>query len=289
LNPPASLGVAAPAHGSIRSFIRFVGQNFNKGPFLALHFAVVLVLFVPVTWTALGLCVGLYYLRMFGVSAGFHRYFAHRSYKTSRVFQFAMACLGCSALQKGPLWWAANHRQHHKHSDQEEDPHSPVRHGLWWSHIGWVLSTKNNDQVDLDEVKDFSKYWELRLLERFHWAPAVVLAALCYLIDGWSGVVWGGIVSTVLLYHGTFLVNSICHLLGYRRYQTTDESRNNWWVALLTMGEGWHNNHHYYMSSVRQGFKWWEIDMSFYVLKLLSLPRVVWGLRGVPRTKLAAC
>jgi stearoyl-CoA desaturase (delta-9 desaturase) len=248
----------------------------------------VLALFVPVTWTAIGLCVGLYYLRMFGISAGFHRYFAHRSYKTSRPFQFLMACLGCSALQKGPLWWAANHRQHHKHSDQEDDPHSPVRHGLWWSHVGWVLSTKNNDDVDLNEIRDFSQYWELRLLERFHWAPAVLLAGLCYLIDGWSGVVWGAIISTVLLYHGTFLVNSVCHLLGRRRYQTTDESRNNWWVALLTMGEGWHNNHHYFMSSVRQGFHWWEVDCSYYVLKLLSFPRLVWALRGVPQAKLAA-
>jgi stearoyl-CoA desaturase (Delta-9 desaturase) len=288
LNPIASGGVAPPVRSPIRSFLRFVNQNFNKGPFLALHFAVVLALFVPVTWTAVGLCVGLYYLRMFGISAGFHRYFAHRSYKTSRPFQFVMACIGCSALQKGPLWWAANHRQHHKHSDQEDDPHSPVRHGLWWSHVGWVLSTKNNDDVDLNEIRDFSQYWELRLLERFHWAPAVLLAGLCYLVGGWSGVVWGAIISTVLLYHGTFLVNSVCHLLGRRRFQTTDESRNNWWVALLTMGEGWHNNHHYYMSSVRQGFRWWEIDCSYYVLKLLSWPRVVWALRSVPQAKLAA-
>lgn len=286
MNAFASGSALLPVRSPLRQALRFVWLNYNKGPFLALHFAVVLVFFVPITWPAVSLCVGLYYLRMFGISAGFHRYFAHRSYRTSRPFQFLIAVLGCSALQKGPLWWAANHRQHHKHSDQEDDPHSPVRHGLWWSHIGWVLSTKNTGHTDLSEIHDFSRYWELRMLDRFHWVPGFMLAGLCYLIDGWNGVVWGFIVSTVLLYHGTFLVNSVCHILGRRRFATTDESRNNWWVALLTLGEGWHNNHHYYMSSVRQGFRWWEIDISFYVLKLLSFPRVVWALRGVPTTKL---
>ena len=287
MNSLASGSALLPVRSPLRQAIRFVFLNYNKGPFLALHFAVILVLFVPITWPAIAMCVGFYYLRMFGISAGFHRYFAHRSYRTSRPFQFMIAALGCSALQKGPLWWAANHRLHHKHSDQEDDPHSPVRHGLWWSHIGWVLSTKNTGETNLSEIHDFSRYWELRLLDRFHWVPGFMLAGLCYLIDGWSGVVWGFIVSTVLLYHGTFLVNSVCHILGRRRFATTDESRNNWWVALLTLGEGWHNNHHYYMSSVRQGFRWWEVDMSFYVLKLLSFPRVVWALRGVPEAKLA--
>jgi stearoyl-CoA desaturase (delta-9 desaturase) len=256
--------------------------------FLALNLAVVLALFVPVTWTAIGLCVGFYYLRIFGIGAGYHRYFSHRSFKTSRVFQFVLAWLGCSALQKGPLWWAANHRHHHKHSDQEDDPHSPVRHGLWWSHMGWVLSTRDADLADPNDIRDFSGYRELRLLERFHWVPAFVLAGLCYAVAGWSGVVWGFVVSTVLVYHSTFLVNSVCHVLGTRRYQTTDDSRNNWWVAVLTMGEGWHNNHHHYMSSVRQGFRWWEIDCTYYVLRLLAVPRIVWALRGVPRAKLAA-
>jgi stearoyl-CoA desaturase (Delta-9 desaturase) len=247
---------------------------------------VVAVLFVPITWLSLGLCVGFYFLRMFGITAGFHRYFAHRAYKTSRFFQFCLGFLGSSALQKGPLWWAANHRQHHKHSDKEDDPHSPIRHGVWWSHVGWVLSTENNDDVDMKEVKDFAKYPELRFLEAFHWVPAVFVALACYMIDGWSGVVWGFIVGTVLLYHGTFLVNSACHVFGFRRYETTDHSKNNWWVAILTLGEGWHNNHHYYMSSARQGFKWWEIDISYYVLKVLSFPRIVWDLRGVPAKKL---
>jgi stearoyl-CoA desaturase (Delta-9 desaturase) len=288
LIPTVRGSISLPVFRPVAAAARFVLQNLNKGSFLALHFAIVLALFVPITWTAVGLCIGCYYLRIFGIGAGFHRYFSHRSFKTSRLFQFVLACLGCSAIQKGPLWWAANHRHHHKYSDQEDDPHSPVRHGLWWSHIGWVLSTKNDDQVDPNEIRDFSRYWELRLLERFHWAPGVVLAGLCLWIGGWSGVVWGFLVSTVLVYHATFLVNSVCHVLGRRRYETTDASRNNWWVALLTMGEGWHNNHHHYMSSVRQGFRWWEIDCTYYVLKLLSFPHIVWALRGVPRAKLAA-
>jgi stearoyl-CoA desaturase (Delta-9 desaturase) len=286
VNPSARPPAAGP--GRPRRVLRFVRQYFNKGLFLALHFAVVLALFVPATWEAIGLCVGFYFLRIFGISAGYHRYFSHRSFRTSRAFQFVLAALGSSALQKGPLWWAANHRHHHKHSDQEDDPHSPVRHGLWWSHIGWVLSTRNDDVVDPDAIRDLSRYWELRLLERFNWVPGVALAGVCYGLAGWGGVVWGFVVSTVLTYHGTFLVNSVCHVLGRRRYPTADESRNNWWVALLTFGEGWHNNHHHYMSSARQGFRWWEIDCTYYLLKLLSVPRIVWAVRGVPRAKLAA-
>ncbi len=270
-----------------RSRFKWYGpENYGKVVFLAIHAAVVAVFFVPVTWPAVALCVGCYYLRIFGITAGFHRYFAHRAFKTSRVFQFCLGFLGCSAVQKGPLWWAANHRRHHKHSDRDDDPHSPVRHGLWWSHIGWVLSTKH-DGMDPDEIKDFSKYPELRALEFFHWVPGALMAYGCYLIAGWSGVVWGFIVSTVFLYHGTFLVNSVCHLLGTRRYQTGDQSRNNWWVAILTMGEGWHNNHHHFMSSARLGWKWWEIDVGYYLLKILSIPRVVWDLRVVPPSKLA--
>jgi len=231
------------------------------------------------------MCLGFYVLRMFGITAGYHRYFSHRSYKTSRLFQFVLAWLGCSATQKGPLWWASKHRSHHKYSDTEDDPHSPVRHGVFWSHVGWVLSQPANS-ADLSQVKDLSKYPEIRLLERFHWLPPLSLAVLCYLLDGMSGVVWGFVVSTVLLYHGTFLVNSVCHIFGKRRYRTSDESRNNFVVALLTLGEGWHNNHHHYQSSANQGFRWWEVDVSYYVLRALSLFHIVWDLRKPPAKKL---
>ncbi len=265
---------------------RFFG-NANKVPFIAIHLLVVGVFFVPVTWTAVGLCIGLYIVRMFGITAGFHRYFAHRAYKTSRVFQFALGWLGSTAMQKGPLWWAANHRDHHKYSDMEEDPHSPVRHGFFWSHVGWVIFSKDSDDL-LDNIQDFSRYPELRWLERLHWIPSMCLLAVCCLIDGWSGFFWGFVVSTVLLYHGTFLVNSFCHVFGSRRYDTPDQSRNNAIVAILTLGEGWHNNHHYYMSSANQGFKWWEIDISYYTLCVLRSVGIVWDLRKPPANKLAA-
>ncbi|MCE9530992.1 MAG: fatty acid desaturase [Planctomycetes bacterium] len=267
------------------SFFRFASKNVNKVYFVALHILVATVFLVPVTWTALGLCVGFYIVRMFGITAGYHRYFSHRAYKTSRWFQFVLACIGCSAMQKGPLWWAANHRDHHKHSDKEEDPHSPVRHGVLWSHIGWILSQRS-EGTNLETIKDFARFPELRLLEMFYWFPAFILAGICYLVDGWSGVVWGFVVSSVLLYHGTFLVNSACHIFGSRRFETTDASRNNALVAILTLGEGWHNNHHHYQSSANQGFHWWEIDMSYYSLLALRSCGLVWDLRKPPAKKL---
>jgi stearoyl-CoA desaturase (delta-9 desaturase) len=263
----------------------YVARNVNKGPFVALHLLCLAAFFVPVTWTALGLCAGFYFLRMFFITAGYHRYFAHRSYKTSRWFQFILAWFGCTCMQKGPLWWAAKHRDHHKYSDTDDDPHSPVRHGLFWSHIGWVLF-ESHIAPKRDAVKDFAKYPELRWLERLHWLPGFLMLGLCYLIAGWSGVVWGFVISTVLLYHGVFLVNSLCHILGRRRFQTADASRNNALVALLTFGEGWHNNHHHYQSSANQGFRWWEIDISYYLLCLLRICQLVWDLRKPPPNKL---
>ncbi len=247
-------------------------------PFIGLHVAaVVLPFFVAPTAPAIALGVLFYLLRMFGITAGYHRYFSHRSYKTSRWFQFVLAWLGCAAMQKGPLWWAGHHRQHHKHSDDAEDPHSPVVRTVWWAHIGWVVSGRYRQAPPLP---DFAAYPELRWLDRYaSWLPGLTLAAVAYLVAGWSGVVYGFIVSTVLLYHATFLVNSVCHLVGRQRYATGDQSRNCWWAALLTMGEGWHNNHHHYPSSARQGFYWWEVDISYYLLRLLAAVGLVWDIR----------
>ena len=248
-------------------------------PFVVLHLgALAAAILVAPTWTAIGLGVGLYVLRMFGITGGYHRYFAHRAYSTSRFFQFVLAWIGCMAMQKGPLWWASHHRQHHKHSDQEDDPHSPIVRTLWWAHVGWVISGRFR-HAPLDTIRDYTKFRELRLLDRFNWVPGFMLAGLCYLIDGASGLVWGFLVSTILLYHGTFLVNSACHLWGTRRYATTDQSKNNWWAAILTLGEGWHNNHHHYQSCARQGFKWWELDVSYYIIRALGLLGVVWDIR----------
>jgi len=286
LNPPVVPAIRPrfPRTG-VRPLVASFLRNSNKFHFVFIHLAAIGVFFVPMTALSVSLCIGLYLVRMFGITAGYHRYFAHRAYKTGRVFQFVLAWLGCMAMQKGPLWWAANHRKHHKYSDKEEDPHSPVRHGIFWSHMGWVLAG-GNAGGHVDDINDFSRYPELRLLEKQHWIPGLVMLIGCVLADGLSGLFWGFFLSTVLLYHGTFLVNSVCHVFGSRRYKTGDDSRNNAIVAVLTLGEGWHNNHHHYMSSANQGFKWWEVDLSFYALWTLKKFGIVWGLRKPPANKL---
>jgi stearoyl-CoA desaturase (delta-9 desaturase) len=255
-------------------------------PFGLMHLACLAVFLVGVSLDAVILCVALYAIRMFALTAGYHRYFSHRSYKTSRAVQFAMALVGTMAMQKGPLWWAAHHRRHHKFTDNEGDLHSPAMSGFWWSHIGWVISRKY-EYTDWNAIQDFAKYPELRWLNKWHMIPGIVLAVACFFIGGWSWLIWGFFVSTVVLYHGTFSVNSLSHMWGSRRYKTADDSRNNFFIALWTGGEGWHNNHHHYMASVRQGFYWWEIDFSFYVLKMMSWFRLVWDLRAPPRQLLA--
>ncbi len=255
--------------------------------FLFFHAACLAVFFVTPTVLAFVLCAACYFLQMFGITAGYHRYFSHRAFKTSRVFQFALACLGCSASQNGPSWWVARHRKHHRTSDSADDLHSPIVHGFWWSHAGWILS-RDSDGTDVHSVKDLRRYPELRVLDRLYWAPPLALAGLCFLIGGWAGLVWGFLVSTVLSHHATFTVNSICHLWGRRRYATGDGSRNNLFVALITLGEGWHNNHHHYQSSAKQGFRWWEIDVSYYMIRLLAWAGLVWEVRKPPADKIFA-
>ncbi|HSP98064.1 MAG TPA: acyl-CoA desaturase [Candidatus Dormibacteraeota bacterium] len=218
---------------------------------------------------------------MFGVTAGYHRYFSHRSYKTGRVFQFVLALLGTLAVQKGVLWWSANHRVHHKYSDQEGDVHSPVRNGFWWSHVGWILA-EDWEETQYDRIPDMARYPELRWLNEHYLVPPVALATLLFLVGGLQWLVWGFFISTTVLWHSTFTINSLSHVFGRRRYETGDASRNNVWLALLTMGEGWHNNHHRYMNSVRQGFFWWEVDASYYILKALSWLGLVWDLHQPP-------
>jgi len=248
---------------------------------MGLHLACLAAFWTGVSWRSAALCVACYAVRMFGITAGYHRYFAHRSYKTSRWFQCVLAVIGSSALQKGVLWWAAHHRYHHQHSDEHEDVHSPARRGFWWSHAGWFLCTRY-DETRFDLVKDLSVYPELRWLNRHERIPGIVLAIGCFLLLGWQGLVWGFFISTVLLYHGTFAINSLCHIFGRVRYDTGDDSRNSFMLALITFGEGWHNNHHFYSSSTRMGFRWWEIDLSYYGLRLLSILGIVWELRMPP-------
>ena len=234
------------------------------------------------SWTGLGLALGLYAVRMFGLTAGFHRYFAHRSYKTSRAFQFALALLGTTSTQKGVLWWAAHHRAHHKYSDTPRDIHSVRQHGFWWAHVKWIL-VRTYVETDVDRIKDFARYPELRWLNTYHLVPPVLLAGVLFAVGGWWALLWGFFVSNTLLWHGTFCVNSLAHAFGRRRYQTTDDSRNSLLIALFTLGEGWHNNHHHYQRSERQGFYWWEIDITHYVLHGLSFIGLVKDLHAPPR------
>lgn len=251
---------------------------FSSIPFFGVHLMCLFVFFVGVRPVDIAVCVGLYIVRMWGITAGFHRYFSHRAFKTGRVFQFILALVGSTSTQKGVLWWAANHRHHHRYSDQEEDIHSPVQKGFWFSHVGWILCDKYG-QTRLDAIKDFARFPELVWLNRFHLVPPVVLAVALYFIGGFSMLVWGFFVSTTLLWHGTFTINSLSHIFGKRRYKTTDTSRNNWLLALITLGEGWHNNHHYHQNTANQGWFWWEVDFSYYSLKVLSWFKVVEGLR----------
>jgi stearoyl-CoA desaturase (delta-9 desaturase) len=250
--------------------------------FLLVHVAAVLgVVLLGFSWTGVALCVASYYLRMFAITAGFHRYFSHRAYRLSRVPQFLLAFLGQTSAQKGVLWWASNHRHHHKYSDRPEDIHSPVQNGFWWSHIGWILSGLY-DETDYSRIPDLAKFPELRWLDRNQYAATMIYAAALYAAFGWTGLVYGYFLSTVLLWHGTFTINSLMHLFGRRVFPTSDQSRNSMIFALITMGEGWHNNHHFYPSSAAQGFTWWQVDMSFSLLWLGEKIGLVKGLRRAP-------
>lgn len=265
-------------------------------PFIGIHLACLAVIWVGVSPLAIGIAVGLYFLRMFAITAFYHRYFSHKAFKTSRVVQFAFAFIGASSTQRGPLWWAAHHRSHHRHSDTDADPHTPSK-GFLWSHMGWFLSRKHY-RTDYSLIKDFAKYKELVWLDRFDTAAPFLLALALLILgstlnnffpelgtSGWQLVVWGYFISTVVLIHATLCINSLAHWFGSKRYPTKDDSRNNWWLALITLGEGWHNNHHYYPASARQGFFWWEIDLTYYLLKLMSYCGLVWDLRDVPQRK----
>jgi stearoyl-CoA desaturase (delta-9 desaturase) len=247
-------------------------------PFIIVHLTCFAALWTGVTAGAVGLAIGLYWLRIFAIGAGYHRYFSHRAYETSRAFQFVLAVLAQSTSQKSVLWWAANHRDHHLHSDTELDVHSPRQMGFLYSHVGWIFS-RGQETMNVNRIADFAKFPELMWLHRYEQLPAFVLAVLCFAVAGWPGLIVGFFWSTVAVYHGTFCINSLAHLVGKRRYVTGDDSRNNWLLAIITMGEGWHNNHHAYQSSARQGFRWWEYDPTFYLLTLLQRVGLVWNLK----------
>lgn len=250
-------------------------------PFILAHLACLGAIWSGVTMETVVLGISLYVARMFAITAGFHRYFSHRSFKTSRVGQFVLAFLSQTSAQRGVLWWAAKHRHHHKHSDTELDVHSPRHRGFFYSHVGWIF-TAEHEETDYDSIPDLTRFPELVWLNKHPYFPATVLAIACFLFAGWPGLVVGFFWSTAFLYHGTFFINSLAHVHGKQRYVTGDDSRNNWWLAVITMGEGWHNNHHAYQRSTRQGFRWYEIDPTFYILTMLSWIGVVWDLGEPP-------
>ena len=266
-------------------------------PFIGLHVACLSVFFVGWSVTAVVVAFLSYFIRMFAITGFYHRYFSHRSFKTSRPLQFIFAVLGATATQRGPIWWAAHHRHHHVNSDTESDCHSP-RRGFWWSHVGWFL-TRDNFSTKINRVSDLSRYPELRWLDRFDVVVPLIYGVALFCIGEWLAssypemgtnglqlVVWGYLISTVFLLHMTLFVNSLAHKFGSARFQTEDDSRNNLILALLTLGEGWHNNHHFYPVSARQGFYWWEIDITFYILKIMSFLGLIWDMKAVPATKL---
>ena len=250
-------------------------------PFVLVHLACFGAIFTGVTWSAVATGIVLYWVRIFAIGAGYHRYFSHRSYSTSRVFQFILAFVAQTTTQKSVLWWAAKHRHHHLHSDTEEDVHSPRHKSFLYAHMGWIFAARH-DRADFTKIADFARYPELVWLHRFEQAPSLILAVAIFLIGGWTQLVIGFFWSTVAVYHATFCINSLAHVHGRQRYVTGDDSRNNWLLALITMGEGWHNKHHAYQASVRQGFRWWEYDPTYYLLKLLSYLGVVWDLKKPP-------
>ncbi len=262
-------------------------------PFIILHLSCFMIFFVGFSWTAFVVCMSLFAIRMFAITGFYHRYFSHKTFRTSRFVQCLFAMIGATAVQRGPLWWAAHHRGHHMHSDTTEDKHSPKEHGFIWSHMGWFL-TKSNFVTNTKLIRELIRFPELRIIDRFDLlmplALSISLWGLGYYLEqyepslhtnGFQLFIWGFSISTIMLYHATFLVNSVAHQWGKKRYETKDTSRNNFLIAILTFGEGWHNNHHHYPGSARQGFYWWEIDLTYYVLKCLAMMGIIWDVRTV--------
>lgn len=270
--------------------------NFVRGiPFVLLHVVALCVFFVGWSPFAVGFAFVFYVVRMFAVTGIYHRYFAHRTYKLNRFWQLVFALWGAMCCQRGALWWAAHHRHHHRYSDTEKDIHSPVQDGFWWSHVGWITSDISF-KTPYEYIKDFAKYPELRVLNRYDiFVPITGGIGIFFLgsflernypalgTSGWQLLIWGMFISTVFLFHCTVSINSLTHIFGNKRFNTSDNSRNSFWLALVTLGEGWHNNHHRYPAAARQGFYWWEIDVTYYGLKFLSFFGIVRDLKPVPQ------
>lgn len=272
-----------PVQTSWKDYVRLTTIGFA-----GVHLAAIVCAIIWWSWAGVAIALGSYFVRMVIVTGAYHRYFSHRAFKTSRAFQFVLAVLAQTAGQKGVIWWASHHRWHHKTSDTPRDVHSPMQRGLWYSHVGWILGSSWNE-TEPGLVRDLERFPELRFLNRsgMEIIPMTVFGVALFFMVSVQAWVWGFLVSSVLVWHGSFCINSLAHLIGRRRYATTDDSRNSMVLALITTGEGWHNNHHHYPSAARQGFRWWEIDVTYYVLCVLEKVGLVWDLRQPTAAALA--
>lgn len=265
------------------SVTTIVLHAWSLAPMIAVHVGAIGVLFVAGTWADWITLAVVAYLRGLISTIGYHRFFAHRSFKTSRVAQFFLASACCANLQQGPMWWAAYHRHHHRYSDEPGDVHSPHHGGFWWAYCGWLFIPL---QPQWEQVRDLRRFPELVLLERFWQIPGILLAVTFWLIGGWSLLCIGFCLSAVLSFQLTFVVNTLGHLIGSRRYPTPDHSTNSFLLALMSLGDGWHNNHHHYPHTAQAGFFWWEVDGAFRVIRVFERLGIIWDVRRVPDHKL---
>lgn len=255
------------------------------------HLGALGVFFTGVSEVAVMAMIAYYILRGFGITAGFHRLLAHRSYKAGRLTQFMISLAGSLAVQGGPLWWVAHHRAHHRYTETDKDIHSPRTKGFWKAHIGWMGSPESFNENGAG-ARDLHQYPELKFLQRHYALLVLGQGAIIFGIGaliGWlwptsetSGLqflTWVYFLGTVLLWHATFMVNSVCHTWGGRPFDAKDDSTNNWLVVILALGEGWHNNHHKFANSARHGLKWWQFDLTWCGLLLLSKLRLVSDLK----------
>lgn len=264
-------------------------------PFASIHLAIISIFFVQFSWGLLWATAFTYAFLMVGMSGWMHRYFSHRTFRTSRAFQFIMAFWAGCAAQRGTLWWAAHHRRHHAFAETVDDPHSPIMLSFWRSHMAWIFEDAHQPS-NYKWVRDLARYPELRFLDTWYWTPPIVFWS-CFALFGawwgghngmgaWSGAVammaWGPVLGTILAYHATFCINSVTHLWGTRRYDTGDDSRNVSWLSYINFGEGWHNNHHYYPHSANLGFHWWQFDPTYYLILLAEKVGLVWDVKKAP-------
>jgi stearoyl-CoA desaturase (Delta-9 desaturase) len=244
-----------------------------------------LVLTVPFRWAYVGLWAASHFVRALGLTLMYHRYYAHRAFKMNRGARFVWTLIGTAAMQKGPIWWAGHHVTHHKFADREGDPHSPMISGFYYAHVGWFLHDTKYDALEANNpvVRDFAKFPEIAWLEKYHIVAPTVLAIAMYAYGGWPWLVYGFCLPTMTLAHATFCINTVNHLFGSRRFETLDDSRNNPITAFFAVGEGWHNNHHRYQRAARNGFYWWEFDLTWYTMKAMAALGLVWDMQQVPK------